>query len=394
VIGSLFSGIGGLELGLEWVGLGPVVFQVEKDAFCRQVLAKHWPDANRSVIDVKCAGSATLPPVPIICGGFPCQDVSGAGKGAGLDGTRSGLWWEYRRIVDELRPAVVVIENVASGAKRWLCPVRRSLHELGYRTRALGVSAADVGAPHLRKRIFVVAYADGNAIRIEQRRRSGPNWPDSSLIECRGETTRVGLDRPFDGPQKQAERQLRTGHCECWDSECWHHKYSMPVADSDRQRRVEPKWHEQELRRRPADGRTVEYADMQRRERATERRERSGRGAVVCASSRGHGWTAQSELGRGAARVPNRLDRCGLQAGQEKDTARQDPDRAGINHLWPAGRGEAQYVWEPPRTVAGRPANRRARVKALGNAVVPQCAYVIGLEVRRILEAQDQRGDA
>lgn len=157
MIGSLFSGIGGLELGLEWAGLGPVSFQVEIDPFCRRVLAKHWPDATRHE-DVKTVGANNLPRVDLICGGFPCQDVSSAGAGAGLKhGTRSGLWYEYLRIVSELRPARVVVENVASGAKRWLCEVRGNLHAIGYRTRAFALSAADVGAPHLRKRIFVVA---------------------------------------------------------------------------------------------------------------------------------------------------------------------------------------------------------------------------------------------
>ncbi len=159
MIGSLFSGIGGLELGLERAGLGPVAWQVEFDPFCRRILAKHWPSANRSVIDVKQAGAHNLPRVDLICGGFPCQDVSSAGKGAGLAvGTRSGLWFEFRRIVAELFPPVVVVENVASGKSRWLPQVRRDLYLLGYDTAAYAISAADVGAPHLRQRTFVVAH--------------------------------------------------------------------------------------------------------------------------------------------------------------------------------------------------------------------------------------------
>lgn len=155
-IGSLFSGIGGLELGLERAGVGHTVWQVEKDPFCQRVLAKHWPQAER-FDDVTTVGAACLPVVDVICGGFPCQDVSGAGKGAGLAGARSGLWYEYRRIVSEARPLFVVVENVASGARRWLPHVRRDLHVLGYRTRAFSLSAFDVGAPHLRRRVFVLA---------------------------------------------------------------------------------------------------------------------------------------------------------------------------------------------------------------------------------------------
>ena len=154
-IGSLFSGIGGLELGLEWAGLGPVLWQVEIDPYCRAVLAKHWPDAVRYE-DVRSASN--LAPVDLICGGFPCQDVSSCGKREGLQGKRSGLWWEYVRVLQALRPSWCIVENVASGATRWLRPIRHHLHMLGYRTRALGISARDMGAPHLRRRIFVIGH--------------------------------------------------------------------------------------------------------------------------------------------------------------------------------------------------------------------------------------------
>ena len=162
MIGSLFSGIGGLELGLERAGLGPTVWQVEGDSYCQRVLARHWPDARR-YHDVRFVGggrlwkSAALSTVDVICGGFPCQDVSAAGKGAGLAGSRSGLWREYARIVAELRPRWVVVENVASGARRWVDAVVRDLGQLRYACLPVPLSAADVGAPHLRRRIFIVA---------------------------------------------------------------------------------------------------------------------------------------------------------------------------------------------------------------------------------------------
>jgi DNA (cytosine-5)-methyltransferase 1 len=169
-IGSLFSGIGGLELGLERAGLGRVVWQVEIDSDRRAVLAKHWPDVKR-FIDVRactgirhsCINEQFLEQVEVICGGFPCQDISGAsrGRGGGIEGSKSGLWREYIRLIEEIEPAIVVIENVAGAATRkWLPPVRGALHVLGYRTRALRVNARDVGAPHARARIFVVGYAN------------------------------------------------------------------------------------------------------------------------------------------------------------------------------------------------------------------------------------------
>ncbi len=159
-IGSLFSGIGGLELGLEWSGLGPVRWQVERDEFCRRVLAKHWPYVQR--YDDVCTVGADLERVDLICGGFPCQDVSSAGKRAGLTGSRSGLWHEFARVVGVVRPRFVVVENVASGATRWVDAVVSSLAELGYASLPVPLSASDVGAPHKRARVFIVArYVDG-----------------------------------------------------------------------------------------------------------------------------------------------------------------------------------------------------------------------------------------
>lgn len=207
-IGSLFSGIGGLELGLEESGHGPVLYQVENNEFCNTVLAKHWPNVLRFQ-DVRTVDPKLLPPVDLICGGFPCQDVSSAGKSAGLAGARSGLWYEFRRIVDGARPAKVVVENVTSGAKRWLPHVRRDLHVLGYRTRAFSLSAADVGGPHLRRRIFVVA-ADPHRVELrdEPGWRGGANREDSALAEFNGGAGYVA-DTRSEGLEERSEQQAR-----------------------------------------------------------------------------------------------------------------------------------------------------------------------------------------
>ena len=183
-MGSLFSGIGGLELGLER-GIRAaghaveVVYQVERSAFCRCILARHWPMAQR-YDDVRSVGAAVLPPVDLLCGGFPCQDVSSAGRGAGLDGARSGLWWEFLRIIGETRPRWVVVENVASGASRWLPAVRRSLGSLGYASVPVGIAACEVGARHRRERVFVVAGDAADAGReglAFRERQSGDTRP-------------------------------------------------------------------------------------------------------------------------------------------------------------------------------------------------------------------------
>ncbi len=164
-IGSLFSGIGGLELGLERAIPGArVVWQVEKDPYARRVLEKHWPSARRYE-DVQEVGAHNLGVVDLICGGFPCQDISGAGKRAGLEGERSGLWFQFERIADELNPRWIVIENVHHTWRRWVPVVRRRLHAIGYASVPLRLSAADVGAWHRRRRVFVLAHTDSEQLR-------------------------------------------------------------------------------------------------------------------------------------------------------------------------------------------------------------------------------------
>ena len=295
-IGSLFSGIGGLEKGLEDAGCGSVVWQVERDPFCRSVLAKHWPHAKRFE-DVCAVGLDILPPVNIICGGFPCQDLSYAGKGAGLAGERSGLWREYARIVRELRPRFVVVENVSALLARGLGDVLGDLAALGYDAEWHCVRASDVGAPHRRERLFVVAYRDGG--RPQGERRGGlldgeraALWDD--VDGCCGETLADAA-----GSRRRGRRLFAGGS-----------GGTRGEGETDGDSRDDP-------------------------------------------------GLAQPRLGRVAHGLSPRLDR------------------------WPAGPGEEQHAWEAPRTV-GRCDNRAARLKALGNAVVPQVAEVIGGIVMRI----------
>jgi DNA (cytosine-5)-methyltransferase 1 len=159
-LGSLFSGIGGLELGFERTGQFKTVFQVEKDPFCRAVLAKHWRSVPRFE-DICNVTATSLPKCHILVGGFPCQDVSIAGRGAGLDGSRSGLWREFARLIGSLRPRVVLVENVAGLISNGLAEVIGDLSKLGYDAEWSLVSACAFGSPHTRARLFIVAYPNG-----------------------------------------------------------------------------------------------------------------------------------------------------------------------------------------------------------------------------------------
>jgi len=185
-IGSLFSGIGGLELGLERATGAEVVWQVEWNPFCRRVLEKHWPQATRHD-DVRTVRS--LPYVDIMCGGFPCQDVSTLGTRTGLDGARSGLWWEYARIIDETKPAAVVIENVEALITRGLDRVLSTLTELGYMGRWDMVSAVSVGANHRRRRIFITAtHPERVQLRQQQGWGGGESGPRAIFTDVDGDT--------------------------------------------------------------------------------------------------------------------------------------------------------------------------------------------------------------
>jgi DNA (cytosine-5)-methyltransferase 1 len=153
---DLFSGIGGFSLGLERAGMRTVQF-VEIDKYCQRVLAKHWPEVP--IHDDIRTFHAPAGFADIICGGFPCQDISTAGKGAGLAGERSGLWREYARIIGEVRPRYVIVENVAALLGRGLGDVLGDLAALGFDAEWHCIPASAIGAPHRRDRIWIVADA-------------------------------------------------------------------------------------------------------------------------------------------------------------------------------------------------------------------------------------------
>lgn len=165
-IGSLFAGIGGLELGLEWAGVGHTVWQVEINDWCREVLAKHWPDATRYE-DITTVDWSAVEPVEVLCGGFPCQDISTAGLKDGMVGQRSGLWREFARAVRELRPRYVVVENVAALLGRGFGDVLGDLATSGYDAEWDCIRASEMGAPidrEGRDRVFIVAYPNSGGL--------------------------------------------------------------------------------------------------------------------------------------------------------------------------------------------------------------------------------------
>lgn len=302
-IGSLFSGIGGLDLGVESATGARTIWQVEREEFCRDVLAKHWPDAVR--YDDVCTVGDGLAPVDCIIGGFPCQDVSLAGKRAGFGGERSSLWREYRRIVASVRPRFVFVENVPgllTADDGWAFgEVLGDLAALGFDAEWGSFRASDVGAPHRRERVFLLAYRHGERCELE---RSG------GLLD--GQRSALGHDAYGRGGADARRLADAIG----WGRDGRSSAPGWDVSDG-------------------AKARWEEGADRTP-DRSEKRLADDG---------------AQPRVGRDADGLPTELDA----------------------HRWPAGRGEAQHDHEPPRTASGVPM-RAARLKALGNAVVPQCA--------------------
>lgn len=199
-VGSCFSGIGGLELGLERTGKFKTKWQIEQDEYASKVLAKHWPDVKRyrDIRDV-----VRPQAVDLIAGGFPCQDVSIAGKRAGLEGKRTTLWSEMLRLVREVKPRWVLAENVPGLLSiddgRFFGNILRDLAESGYSCQWQVLSARQFGANHLRRRVFILADAGLEPTGID---RSGLDR--GTIGKEEGVGTTAG-DKPRDGDQILAD---------------------------------------------------------------------------------------------------------------------------------------------------------------------------------------------
>ena len=211
-VGSLFSGIGGLELGLKWAGM-ETVWQVEKDPYALKVLQKHWPEVPKHD-DIKRFNAADAAGVDLVCGGFPCQPHSLAGK-RGASSDERDLWGEMWRVIRDARPRWVVAENVpgllSSEAGRYLGRVFGDLAALGYDASWLVLPAAAVGAPHRRERVFIVAHAD-----CAQRQRDGCTGRIQAKASSDGGSKQKNLGHTYTVRELQQER----GQQEEWRRAC------------------------------------------------------------------------------------------------------------------------------------------------------------------------------
>jgi DNA (cytosine-5)-methyltransferase 1 len=293
---DLFSGIGGFSLGLERAGMRTVAF-CEINPFCRRVLRKHWPevpiyDDIRQLTARRLAADGIA--ADVLCGGFPCQDISNAGRGAGMDGERSGLWAEYARLLGELRPRYVIVENVAALLGRGLGRVLGDLAALGFDAEWHCIPASAVGAPHRRDRIWIVAYDASRGEQDEPHRSSHPEGQPVGAVD-------------------RASDRIESGHSA---ERSEHHRGSAPVLAPPV---ADALGAGLEGRARLAGYLAIQLAASQRggalpdadeQHRRPGESQGSGR-RLAYGSEAGDGswWFSEPDVGRVANGVPSRVDR-------------------------------------------------------------------------------------
>lgn len=206
-VGSCFSGIGGLELGLEWTGGFETKWQIEIDDYATRVLEKHWPNVKR-YRDIRKIDTDELARVDLICGGYPCQPFSYAGKRQGVSDSRH-LWPDMVRIIRFLRPRYVLLENVPGHLSMGFGQVLGDLAKCGYDAEWQVLSAASVGAPHLRKRVFILAYSrsiESGGLSSVEREEISPIGTSGENVAHSNSTRGGGRERPNKKGKKTSHR--------------------------------------------------------------------------------------------------------------------------------------------------------------------------------------------
>ena len=403
---ELFAGIGGIGKGLEASGM-TIIGQVEIDDYCQKVLTKHWPDVPkwRDIIEFNNRiekGEIDIA-ADLICGGFPCTDISIAGKTAGIRGEHSGLWWEMLRTIRLVRPKHFIVENVANligwfdvtpglpphppevEGEEWemeteqyqgIAPILGGIQESRYDSEWDGIPAEAVFSPQRRDRTFIVAHTKcrGWGEGSEQERweegaetighlGTGFEGRECELANTKGESSN-GCDnnsRVCSCAEQVSKSGNGGGEESVANSKMLNGK--RPLTERDCSRRPEEEVGNGSCSQGKLARANIEGLGGSEKTRDTCRcgegkDEHLGR---LCKLCRGASSNVKPTMGGNLARISAGMDGFG----------------------WPAGPNNPQHPWEPPRVSTGK-GKRKDRLKALGNAVVPQVAELIG---RMIMES-------
>lgn len=384
-VGSLFTGVGMADLGFAAAGY-QIKFQVEVDEFCQKVLHAranffNYADVHGDIRDCGIGRKHELPYVDVLVGGFPCQDISLAGDRAGLaEGTRSGLWYEFRRVIDEVRPRVVVIENVSAiltavkrqrlypeGGKHGITRICRrtrrqvpaalivieELAKMGYVGSWGIISAADTGSPHKRDRWWVVGYANSERHSQPSTIQNGGGNIEWNL-PTRQSTGRTILHAP-ESDGKDMGNSTGAGLENRKQADGWTDAAQITSGLESKLERPDE-----------SVGNTFSLNVQGQRD------VRNG-----IASTRP--GTGQSQRTGYRARQRRNIPQSRLGGTADGFTYRVDKP------LYPAAPGDFQYPYEPQRTVGAGEAHRTPRLKALGNGLMPQIAYALAMNIREVL---------
>jgi len=374
-----FSGIGGFSLAARWLGGIETVAFVEREPFCQKILRKHWPSVP--IHNDICTYEPELGSADIICGGFPCQDISTAGKQAGIkEGTRSGLFYELMRVVRLVGPRYIVLENVAAITSNGLDAVLGTLAEAGYDCEWACIPASALGACHQRDRWWCVAYrrSSADSLRIFSNGNGPKEAPDTAENEPRqraesGRSDCVEAPHPSSPDQpRRAEGSGRRIRSEADAGRCWipesGGQSDAAAADANNARQ-----HLSSKRSANGYGQTVEQERFK-----------------SFAESARHDHSD-------AAYLPQLLSHGGT-TGHLGQPAGQSVPKQGPQGRWQGG--AVAYRLNPNwRSYLSEPVLRRGddglsgrvdRLKALGNAVVPQVAMIPLARVLALAASEEQ----
>lgn len=387
-IGSFFSGAGLLDLGvIHGLAAGgvaaSVAWQVEIEPHCHPVLEKHYPNTCRRIRDVRlacrtyrdlrgnCFDSGTLTPVDIIVAGFPCQDLSLAGKGAGLSGAKSGLWWELWRCLRVLRPRYVVLENVPAIIVRGVESVLGALAVLGYDAEWVVFGADDVGAPHRRKRWMCVARLADTG--------SGGREASEPSVASRGGSGAADLpDADSDAVRAQQERERGLGGEAGAGTNGTPRRVANPKRDG-----LEGEFAAGAAQGAACGTRYVAHRHRHRRRRESERRTERDRIE--------DGQDSRGDIADGCSSEERRDDRAQRASSDALGGLGRVADGLPAWMDWsddPADSGVIPRAVESRSLTKAQRKQNRERLMMLGNGVVPRWAFEGGLRVAQ-LEALD-----